>query len=520
MARKNRKGPAPTAKASPPAARPASVAQARYDAAGNGRRMRGWHAPSTGPNRAIEGLETLRNRARDANRNESAGTSGTRVWTTNLIGIGIYCRPEEIPSAKGLLSRPSGKKGDPRTVKELLTELWDEWTPLADADGVLNFYGLQTLAVRSFIASGEVFVRVRPRRIDDGLAVPVQFELLESDMLPQVDFDAWPGMQTGARIRQGIELDQIGRRIAYWMYRDHPGDSLRGTVSWADLVRVPANQICHLYEPLRPKQLRGVPEQSPILAKLRSVANFDDATLFRQELGNLFAGIIERPERKVELRSNPDGSSTWYDALTNQPVEFDGSGSPMVGLEPGTMQELGPGEKVTFTSPPDAGANYGDFMRWQHMQISAGSGTPYELLTGDIRDISDRTLRVIINEFRRHCEQRQWQYLIPMLQWIRNWWAESAFLAGQITPDLLAQARRVIWSPQAWPYIHPTQDVQARRSEVDAGFRSQDDVIATTFGNDPEKVAEERARIAAREQRLEIGAWAPTPDIKPPPPSK
>lgn len=44
--------------------------------------------------------------------------------------------------------------------------------------------------------------------------------------------------------------------------------------------------------------------------------------------------------------------------------------TPMVALEPGTMQELGPGEQVEFSDPPDGGNNYPDFMRQQLMAAS------------------------------------------------------------------------------------------------------------------------------------------------------
>lgn len=478
-----------------------SIPHNHYDAAGHGRRMQGWYAPSTGPNRSLAGLETLRNRSRDVDRNESAGSANTRVWTTNMVGVGVICRAETSD----------------QEFKAFLTGLWDEWCPNADADGVLNFIAMQTLAVRSWIGSGEVFVRERPRRITDGLDIPVQFEMLEPDMCPQVDFDSWPGMQIGARIRQGIEIDQIGRRNAYWMYREHPGDNISGAVSWADLVRIPAYQVFHLYEPLRPKQLRGAPEKSPVLAKMRSIGNFDDAVLFRQEIANMFSGYIETPERKIQRKeSNVAGQpDEWVDALTGDPVIPHDGGSPMVGVETGQFYTLSPGEKVTFSTPPDAGANYADFMRWQHLQVAAGSGTPYELQTGDIVNVSDRSLRIVINEFRRHCEQRQWQRLIPLLQWMRDRWVNAAVLAGRIPVERTREARKVIWSPHAWPYIHPTQDVQARKIEVQEGFRSKDDVIATNYGNDPEKVAQEQAVAIQREQNLKIGPWAPVPNPAP-----
>jgi len=66
-----------------------------------------------------------------------------------------------------------------------------------------------------------------------------------------------------------------------------------------------------------------------------------------------------------------------------------------VGLEPGTMQELLPGEQVEFSDPPDAGNNYPDFMRQQLRAAAAGSGLPYELMTGDMQGVNDRAIRVV-----------------------------------------------------------------------------------------------------------------------------
>ncbi|CAI10243.1 Phage portal protein, lambda family [Aromatoleum aromaticum EbN1] len=485
MARKRSRNTVAQAAAAVVPAANGLVARAQYDVAGHGRRMRGWRAPSSGPNRAAAGLETIRNRSRDAVRNEWAGAASERVWGTNLVGTGIIARPNSKDPA----------------LKALFTEIWNDFCATADADGVLDFYGLQTLAVEAWRTSGEVFIRFRPRRADDGLRVPLQIQLLESDIVPQLDADAWPGLPAGSRIRSGIELDRIGRRAAYWCYREHPGDSPTSAVSHSDLYRVPATEMRHLFKPNRPGALRGVPASAAVLPKLRSVGNFDDAVLVRQELANLYTVFVTRP---------PETGAPAIDPTTGQPYETDpGSGGPMIGLEPGISQELAPGEDVKFSDPPDAGANYPDFMRQQHLGVASGSGTPYELLTGDVRDVSDRTLRIVINEFRRTCEQYQWQLIIPMFcQPVRDAVARAAVLAGLLTPEQGRDFARCTWSPHAWPYIHPTQDVQAKKMEKEAGFKSRSQIIAER-GDDAEQVDADRAEDLARETRLGIAPPIP-----------
>ena len=53
-----------------------------------------------------------------------------------------------------------------------MQRLWLAWTDEADAEGLTDFYGLQRRAAREVFLAGEVFVRIRPRRAEDGLTVP------------------------------------------------------------------------------------------------------------------------------------------------------------------------------------------------------------------------------------------------------------------------------------------------------------------------------------------------------------
>jgi len=458
----------------------------QYDAAGMGRRMRGWNAPNSGPNVAIKGLQKIRDRARDSTRNDWTGASTLRKWTTNLIGTGIVARLQKITNADR---------------KEALTELWDDWCEVCDADNVLTFNGMQSLATRAWLESGEVFVRKRPRRADFGMDVPLQVQLIEADMVPMLDADNYTGLPAGNRIRSGIELDGSGQRVAYWVYKQHPGDK-PATLDASQLIRVAASQMLHVFEPLRPGQLRGVPDNTAILARLRNVLDYDDAVLERMKLANLFVAFI----KSSGLPGVDDGT----DPLTGMPVESDVDG-PIAGLEPGVVHKLLPGESMEFANPPEPGTEYGNYMRFANMGTAAGSGMPYELMSGDIYNISDRTLRIVVQEFRRYCEQRQWQIIIPKLcQPIRKWFVDAAALAGMIAVSEVNACKRVEWQPQGWAYIHPVQDVQAKQAEVEAGFRSRTSVISER-GDDPEKVDAERAADKKREDKL--GLTPPPPPV-------
>ena len=455
--------------------------KASYEGAGEGRRSTGWDAPDNGINSInTPALRNLRSRSRAAVRNDPYAFNVIDKRVSNLIGTGINPRP----------------KTDDDALRKLLQELWDDWVDESDADERTDFYGQQALIARTVETSGECFVRLRPRGLDEGLAVPLQLQVLAPEFVPHDKFET---AKTGNFIRAGIEFTPDGKRVAYWMYLSHPRDASSLNAGYNQLVRVPAGQVLHIFEPVEPGQLRGVPRLSPVLKRLRSLDNYDDAVLFRQEVANLFAGFISRPA--------PDSGMTPRDPLTGQPLTADRDGfTPMVALEPGTMQELGPGEEVEFSKPPDAGNNYPDFMRQQLMAAAAGTGTPYEILTGDMREINDRALRVVLNEFRCRLEQLQFSvYVHQLCRPVRAAWMDMAVLSGVLVLDGYAQRRREYlrtrWVPQGWAYIQPVQDVQARRMEVQAGFASRSEMVLRT-GYDAETVDAENAADLARATAL------------------
>ncbi len=447
--------------------------------------MAGWNPPSQGPNRALQGLQNIRNRARDVSSNDWSGESGIQKWTTSLIGIGITPRFKRIKS---------------KTRKLELTDLWNDFVALADADCVLNLYAMQTLVVRSWLDAGEVFVRRRARFNDEGLPVPLQLQIIEAEFCPMMDVDSYQGLPVGHRIRSGIELDKRGKRVAYWLYKEHPGDGAMMMGLPDEMVRVAASDICHVFEPKRPGQLRGVSMLAPVLNRLKTIENYDDATLTRQQMANMVVGFITRglPSAGDDDDINP---------MTNAD-NVAGPSGPLVGMQPGLLQELDDGQSIEWSNPPEAGTDYPNYMRTQHMGTSAAAGLPYELFSGDIKEVSDRTLRVIINEFRRFAEQRQWQIVIPMMcQRVIEWFALAAILAGKATPEEFDDIRRVEHAPHGWQHIHPVQDPQGKKLEVDSGFRSRSSVVGER-GDDVETVDDEIQADDLRQQELKIGPYS------------
>jgi capsid protein len=115
-----------------------------YDGAARGRRTEGWRAPGSSADTEIGVAGALlRDRMRDLVRNNPHAAKAVAVLVNNIIGAGIM---------------PRAASGDD-TLDRKVDALLERWTAECDADGPLDFYGLQTLICREMVEAGEVLVR-------------------------------------------------------------------------------------------------------------------------------------------------------------------------------------------------------------------------------------------------------------------------------------------------------------------------------------------------------------------------
>lgn len=447
----------------------AAAVRARLEGAMAQRRLRSWRPPLENVNNLLSaGGERLLARSRDLVVTNGYAANACEAFAANLVGDGI---------------KPSSLIED-AALRDRVQRLWLAWTDEADADGLTDFYGLQAMVAREMFVAGECFVRFRPRRATDGLIVPLQLQLLQSEMLPWEKTD---NPATGNRIRAGIEFDAIGRRVAYHFRTRHPGDSTDQRPMAQVTVRVPASEVLHIYRPMEAGQIRGMPHVVSAMARLFLLDQYDDAELDRKKTAAMFAGFVTKtaPEDQVLPGS-----------------EDVGDGSATAALEPGTMQVLLPGEDVKFSDPADVGGGYEAFQFRTLLAVSSALGVPYHLVTGDTSKANYSSLRAGLVEFRRRIEQMQHGVIAHQLcrpVWAR--WMTEAVLAGALDIPSFAQApgmyRAAQWIPPRWDWVDPLKDIQAQVLALQSGLTSRRKVVEAT-GYDIEEIDRENAADANR----------------------
>jgi lambda family phage portal protein len=318
-----------------------------YEGAARGRRTDGWHAPGSSADAEIgRAGALLRDRMRDLVRNNPHAAKAVSVLVNNIVGAGIM---------------PRAASGDAALDREV-DRLFEIWARGCDADGQLDFYGLQTLACREMVEAGEVLVRRRPRRPGDGVMPPVQLQLLEADFL-----DATRNGALGAgQAVQGIEFDALGRRRAYWLFGAHPGDATLSLTGGLTSRAVPASEIAHVYEKQR-TQARGVPWGAPVIRALRDLDDYEVAEIVRKKTEACVTAIVFGDEEAQQGIA---------------PAVVDADGNRVEQFEPGLIAYARGGKDIRFNQPAATGG-YGEYKRASLHTISAGFRVPYELLTGD-----------------------------------------------------------------------------------------------------------------------------------------
>ena len=284
-----------------------------------GRRMHGTYPTSRNATSVnLSDGRRLEQIIHDQTRNFPLVESWLSSWVAHTVGTGIW------PA----LAHPN------REYRRNFRQWMRRWNQQADADGMTTFQGMTALISRKVCQDGEVFARLRFRRTEDGLATPLQIQLLRAAQLPRDKTQALAGQN---RIVGGIEFDAIGRRVAYHFYHTDPGDvSTSNRLATLDTVRIPAEQILHIGMPQDVGEIRHVSILRSALMMLKSMSDVNENTVERLRILSLFTALYSVP-----LDATDQEARDRADAMN-------------FNLEPGMISEVYPGSTFSQLETPDA----------------------------------------------------------------------------------------------------------------------------------------------------------------------
>ena len=407
----------------------------------------------------------LRNQARYLYENDPIARRVVDSITSNMIGDGIKPMAE---SQSDLL-------------RDVAQKFLDRWSGCieCDYDQAHSIMGLQSLIVRALVRDGAVFVhKVYSKR-------RLQLQVLEIDYL-----DVWANYETdkGGEVRNGIEFDRLGRIVAYHVYENHPDDMLHGlqletpdprSISTGyrgrggKVLRVLAQDICHLRRVDRPGQMDGHSWLGPALPKLWDLKEYEEAKLIQQKIQCSFTGFVEDNfSLSEEEREDLLGETENDNPLTRS-------------VSPGTIEELPTGKTVTFPSP--ASTQNEEFVERCLRSIAGAMGVSYEIFN-DYSKVNFSSGRMGFLEMDRQMKHFSKTILMPQFfQKLNNWICDHLEYTGTIPrgSDL-----SIKWSLPIREMIDPDKEVNTIMKLVGANLISYQEAHAMLGKNFKKNIQE------------------------------
>jgi lambda family phage portal protein len=462
---------------------PALVGKRQYTGAQLGRLLSDWNAPSTSQD--AEGrmaLRTLRNRVRDLGRNNDYVVNALRAIQNNVIGQGVKLQSQ----AKRKRGPGAGKMEG--AVNEAIETAWKRWqrADSCHTAGTMAFPEIERMLARNVAESGEIFVRMI-RQSFGRSPVPMAMEIIEADLLDENYNGESP---LGNQIRMGVEVDKWLRPVAYHFFTQHPGDIQFGSVGDVaqKRIRVPADEVIHLYRVERPGQTRGVPWFASALTRLRHMSGYEEATVIAARASACQMGFIETPDPEFE----------------GEGVESD---QRVSSFEPGKISTLAPGEKFTAFNPSQPSGLLDPFMRYMLRGVAAGGGVSYETLSKDYSQSNYSSSRLALLDDRDTWRQLQQWMIEQFHQRVFEEWLRMAVLSNalnlpnyEVNPE---EYENVRWLPRGWQWVDPAKEISAYKTAVRSGFMTLTDVVAQN-GGDFEELAYARQREIELCDELEL----------------
>lgn len=433
---------------------------ARVDRAALSRYMPTAGSPNTD---IIRDLPMLRSRSRDQMRNAPVALGALNTKVNSVVGTGLSCTPA-IKSALLGLSEEEATAWAAETKAKF--DIWAD-SPDCSLDRRLNFYGVQDLTYRSMLESGDIFV-LTPRVTRAGKSAKLALQLIEADRVCNPN-----GAQNTETMVDGIELSpETNEAIAVQVAKRHPGDA--GPNSWERrAMRGDSTgrlNVIHIFDSLRPSQVRGVPWIAPIIEPLKQLGRWTDAELNAAVVSGMFA---------VFIKMDPEAFQDVFDEDAQGAIVEKG-GSWSGEMESGKAVNLLPGEEVQTAAPGRPNPAFDPFWTAMVRQIGMALEMPFEVLTMHFQSSYSAARAALLmawKAFRRNRDRLATYMCQPVYQlWLSDEVAEGRIQApGFFASDLVRAAWcGAIWTGDGPGSIDPGKEVDAAGKRIEIGISTKD----------------------------------------------
>lgn len=376
----------------------------------------------------------------------------------------------------------------------------------------LNFDQMTRQVAGSYFASGEAlavaeFLRSRTYRTAISLVDPDRLDTPMKGI----------GEKTGPEIRKGVELNNIGEPVAYWIRNKHRNDY----INQAYIITDNSNEykrirkattfgrpnVIHIFEQQREGQTRGRPILSPVIERLEMLHEYQKQELQSAIIQNKFAVVITSDYPNSDIQNAVGGDSDKeLKKLLQDKVSYYKNGKADFGGS--RIMQLFPGEEAKGIFPTNPSQNFVGFESSILRDVAAGVGMSYEAVSKDYSRSNYSSTRAAMLEAWKTTMAVRVLIGDNFCKQVYRLWLEEAISKGDI-PLLGNQPFREnvtayvdsTWHGPKRGHIDPKREIDADILEVQNGFSTKEEKCAER-GVDWEEVSEQKQKEEIKDLEL------------------
>ncbi len=422
---------------------------------------------------------TLINRSRDAYHNQPLARAAIDGMIRNIVGPGLKLKSQIDFETLGTTQEAAG------ILENSIERAFRAWadSPECDIERSKNFAALQSLALRSVLLSGDIFAST-PYLMRPENQYGLKIQLIEGERVRNpMDKTPYDG------VYDGILSDKTGAPAYYYILKHHPNDTYNQREEYDVLPVFGKNtsrrRVLHVYQAIRPGQLRGIPYLSPVIETLKILDRYTSAELTAAEIASLFTVFIKSPQPENVL---PVGTDDIQPSTDSNEIQ----------LGKGSIVELAPGEAIEQAAPTRPSAGYEPFITAVVKQIGAALGVPYEELMLFYSSSYSAARAAMLQAYKNYITIREW-FAAMFCQPIYELWFDEAVANGMIQapgyddPQIRAAYVRASWIGPARGAIDELKEAEAADKRIQIGISTIAEEAAAMGGEDWDIIHRQRA---------------------------
>ena len=498
----------------PGGARPQNKGYGDAGASWRKKSLKGFNASSGSPHEDIDfNNYTMRQRARMLYMASPIATSAIRTNRTNVVGVGLRLKSRIDREVLGL-SPDQAEKWQKETEREFA--IWAGNKRACDATGMNNFYGLQQLAMVTWLMSGDcigVFKQYATTRL---LPYALRVHLIESDRIAtpvafggigqSLYFTTGKNPENGNTIFDGVEVDNSGAVVAYHIRSNYPFEVGAPTTEWARVLAYQEHtglpNVLHIMDSERCDQYRGVSYLAQVIEPLLQLRRYTESELMAAVIESFFTAFIKTTAPTDEMPFNE--------------VEPDRPGEPKgpneYGMGPGQINVMEPGEDVVFADPKHPTGSFDAFAKAISAQVGAALEIPADLLLKSFNASYSASRAALLEAWKAFKMRREWladDFCRPVYEV----WLSEAVARGRIyapgffeDPAIHAAYLGSEWLGPSQGQLDPVKEITAEILACSEGFSTHEQSTIRLNGGQWDANVEQLTR-----ENEKLGGNAPDP---------